>query len=601
MRGKKALCMILALCMLLCLASCARQEKETEEETAPSAALSEIQKVTFADMPRMDAPVLRIYPGDGTLLFEFVIPGMDTYDSTLVHYSLTEDRTLGRVDLGNGIFSIQMDPEEGFSVFDAARRVGTYYSADCREKKTVEVTCVNGNVNFMAPDDRGEMILASQSNDGSLFLVSSDGKRKIRRVDLTPGYYEFLGCENGRFIISRSGEEVFVVEEDGSAREIFSRGGARLANENFAAGRIGDHLVFMPLEEGDYLFTQVNDVEESLVSAGKGGFLSLSAREDGAVLRFYRMANFVFAEKDISSPVEAAAITRDGRVALVCREEEGFTYQLASPDDWQEKSFSADHDLSAILDVEVSLPDLGARDETDSFAGKILERYNVRFVYENCEMLSAIEENIISVKLSADRSRLLYVEQKLAEKFDFLPESVWKNIGNGLPFVVFLCESIPGNIGGVSFEFNGYNCIILEIGGEDSYFTYLFYHEVGHAVSRCIARSYPKWEEEWSNLTPPSILAAVEKDTLDGKNALTVEFTPDDPKGEICYVSTYARANPEEDRAETLAFLFVSYDKKEEKGLFSHEVLQKKAAYWAKMIRETFFLQQGERIPFENL
>ena len=600
MTGRKVLCAILAGCMLLCLASCARERETAEGTTSATAPESTIQKVSFDSMPRMDAPDLRIYPGNGVLLFEYVTPGMDSYDSTLISYSLTRDRVLGRLDLGNGVFSVQTDPEGGFSVFDASRLAVTYYSDDCREKKTVEITCVEGNASFLAPDDRGEKILVSQSRDGALYLVSPDGKRKTK-VDLAPGYYEFLGCENGRFVLTRGANEVFVVDEDGSAREIFSRGGACLVNESFAAGRIGDHLVFMPLEQGDFLFTQVNDVEESLISAGKGVFLSRSAREDGTVLRLYRMANFVFAEKEISSPVAAAAVTKEGQIALVCREGEGFTYLLTSPADWEEKPFSADHDLSAVLDREVSLPALGSRDETDAFTEKIQKSHNVRFVYEECEMLSAIEESVVSVELSADRERILYVEKKLAEKFAFLPASVWKNIGNGLPFVVFLCESVPGNVGGVSFEFGGYNCIILEIGGVDSYFTYLFYHEVGHAISRRISKSDPRWEEEWRNLTPPAVLEAVEKGTLDGKNALTVEFTPDDPKGEICYVSAYARTNPEEDRAETLAFLFASYDKKEEKDLFSHKVLREKGAYWAKMIRAFFSLQSGEKIPFEAL
>ncbi len=602
MKLKRLACFLMVWCILLCSAGCGKQNpKETEPSgnNADSQGEITIDQVDFSGLPAMNTDMVRVYPAKGILLFEYITPGMDSYESTLIAYSLTENKMLGRVDLGDGGFFVHMDSNGEFSVFDSLTGKGTYYSSNCQVKKTVTINCIDGATSFIAAGGEKDRLLVSEMRTGSLYLVTPDGKEKTK-VDLNTGFYEMVGCTDGRFVVMENAQKVFVIEQDGSARELFSKGGVNKVNPHFAAGLVGDYLAFLPLDRGDCLFTKINDPEESLLAAGPSDFLSLSPQKEGSVLRLYRMAKLQFAETTMNQSVVAAAITAEGQVAVVCRGAEGFTYQLLDPAGWQEKPISSTNDLSAVLGF-VALPEFGKKDETDTYAKKISEQYNVRFLYESCEIFDAFGELGLSADLCTDRERILHTEKQLVKSFNFLPDAVWKNIGGELPFIVLLCQTIPGNMQGISFQVGGYNCIFVEIGGNDSFYTNIFIHEVGHAISQCVYKTNPELLDGWMKLTPDNVREAVEKGTADGINSLTVEFTPDDKKGNVCYVSAYAMKNPEEDRAETLAKLYDLLFIEKDKSLFAHEVLKKKALYWAKMIRETFPLDSGTVLPFDSI
>ena len=102
--------------------------------------------------------------------------------------------------------------------------------------------------------------------------------------------------------------------------------------------------------------------------------------------------------------------------------------------------------------------------------------------------------------------------------------------------------------------------------------------------------------------TPRDVLDAVEKGTLDGVNALTIEFTPYDPSGRVCYVNNYAMSNPEEDRAETFSKFYIHYYRGETPALYTdNAVLKNKILHWDKMIRATFGLPSSVSLPFDAL
>ena len=595
------------LCLLLCLIGCGKKTSDSPAANDPGAAsdgtesafFGKYQNVDFSEMPAIDMQSVRLYPGNGTLLFEFTNPGMDSYESTIVHYSLAENKLLGRVDLGNGIFSVRRNSDGGFSVFDVNTAEGTYYSADCEIRKTVSLSCIEkGSASFIVQGDENEKLLVSDMRSGALYLVTPDGKTKTE-IDLPAGAYEAIGSAGGIFVVSKDAQSDFVILQNGSAQEIFSKGAMQAVNANYAAGRVVDHLAFLPLAEGDPLFAKVHDTEEVMRAAGKGVFLTVTQKANDAVLRLYRMAKLKSAAVTVNGTVEAAGVVSDGQVAAVLKTDGGFAYQLLDPDTWKEEDLLSENDLSAVLGV-VSLPAIGSKDETDAYTKEVLEHYGVRFLYEECDLTDQISEIGMKATLTDDRTRLLSVEKKLVSHFSFLPEEVWKNLGGDLPLLVLLCDKIPGNVAGFCIESGGYNCIALEIGGNESYYTGLFFHEISHAIDNRVIKAHPELISEWETLTPESVRAAVEKGTVDGKNALTVEFTKDDKNHEVCYVSPYAMKNSAEDRAETFGTFYGTVYTNKDTSLFSNEVLKKKAEHLGKMIRATFPLKDGTFLPFDS-
>jgi hypothetical protein len=611
MKRRTILCILCVIGILLSAAGCgqsgrpADSENPTVSNTVPTGSTAaqdtpavDPANVDFSDMPAIDAPMVRLHPGQGTLLFEFIVPGMDSSNVTLVNYSLTQNKTLAKIDLGDGIFQYQTGDAGSFTVYDVLQKTVTGYAADGKAGDTVTIDALDGGLSFIAHGANGRMLIGDQRS-GELYLISADGRSKTK-VDFHPGLYEPVDCVDNTFVVTYNGQEVLAIEPDGSAHELFSKGYVQFANRDYAAGRMGDHLAFFPLQQGDWLFVNVADHDEELIAASNGAFLTSSVKDDGTVLRLYRMAKLKYAQAQIPGRVEAAAVTADGMIVAACSGGDGFSYQLIDPASWPENPFSSDNDLSAVLGA-VTLPPIGNRDETDTFAKDTLERYNVRFLYESCDLIDAFEEIGLQAKLSFDRARIHHVETKLAQAFDFFPDAVWKHIGGELPLIVLLCDQIPGNVEGLSFEFGGYNCIFVEIGGNDSVYTHIFMHEAGHAIDNLVKSKHPELIDEWLQLTPQDVREAVEKGTVDGKNALTIEYSPDDRVGPVCYVSAYATTNPEEDRAETLAKFFQTIYVEKDDSLFSHEVLKKKARQWGKMIRVVFDLDESVPLPFDGI
>ena len=558
----------------------------------------------FEDYPACASPLVKVHAGDGSLLFEYITPGMDASDSYVVLYSLKEKRTVRRFDLGRGLFSVQTMPGGGFSVFEPSGNGGvlSFYSADGSPAGQRRVDCMEGEAGSLLVSGKTGRMLATELSTGLCCLISSDGTEKTV-LDLSPGPASLVGTEGDRFVLTH-GEKGTVVVEDGKVRTLFSKGSADFLNQDYAAGRAGDHFCFFPLDEGSWLFVPAFGPEEFLSAAGKAGFLTMERTEGNTVLRLYRPSSLSALETTVREHVAAAAVTDDGRIALVCGEPESGPYvcRMLTTDGWTKRALLAENDLSAVFGA-VSLPGIGSRDAADAFAAEILEKYNVRFVYEPCELFDALVEAGLASELSDDREEILRAEHAVADTFRFFPDAVWKGIGDRLPYVVFLCGRIPGNTAGWNYEWGGYNCTFMEIGGVEPYMKSLFMHETGHAISRCVSRvpSGPDLLEKWVAATPEDVMKAVEKGTVDGKNAITVEFTPYDRDGNVCFVSDYAMKNPEEDRAETLAAVFTERDGGGDGNLFSHPVLYRKALLWEEMIRTAFGIGESVSLPFDDL
>ena len=278
------------------------------------------------------------------------------------------------------------------------------YGADGTLTEVRQISCLNGEAGFLLTDPDTGVSIASKPSTGSCRLLSSDGNL-LSGPDLPAGFYEPVECANGLFVLNESGQKTVLVHSDGQVRTLFAKGTSDVLNGLYAAGRTGDHLCFLPLDESGWLFVPVAGADERFVSANQAGFLTTEANGNGTVVRLYRMTNLTVLEKTIPEEVAAAGLTDDGRVALVLLKEDGsgYAYRMLETEDWQERTVYTENDLSAVLG-SVSLPEIGNRDEADRFAKEILEKYNVRFLYEPCDLIEELVAAGLASDLSEDRT-----------------------------------------------------------------------------------------------------------------------------------------------------------------------------------------------------
>ena len=624
MNFKKTLCCVIAACLLFCLAACggsggtvstssdASQGQTSGASGDPGSStqsgdtsVPEIPQVTydnvdFSDVPANDSAFVRVYPGDGTVLFEYVTPGMSSYQSTLVNFSLAENKTLGSVTLGDGVFSVSTGKNGAFTVCNAISACVVNYRPDCTAESTKQISCFEGGVDFIMYAGEGSKLLAAESRSGKLYLVTPDGSDKTG-LNAEPGYYEPVGTADGSFVVTLGGQSVYVIGQDGAVSRLFSNGNVTCVNKDYAAGRIVDHLAFLPLAGGDFTFIRVRDTDESLAASANGAFLTVAQSESAFTLRLYRTATLKCCEYALEGELAAAGVLPGSRfVVAVTRVSAGYAYELLDTAMWKDSAVPVESDLSTVLG-EVTLPPVGSADEADSYAKQILDEWNVRFLYEPCEFIDSLSEIGVTMTMCEDRSAILKAEKDVIETFPFLPEAVWKKVGGDSPLLVILCEDIPGSVAGWNFEWAGSNVIVIEIDCSPEIYTHNFVHETGHAIDRIVYKTASALIGEWDSLTPGYVIEALERGTVDGVNVITNEFTPYDKSGNVYYTNYYAMTNPEEDRAETIAYFYNAVFLGEDPGLFAHEGLKNKALHWAKMIRAAFSLGDETALPFDVL
>ena len=196
-----------AVCLLLITAFiCGCTKNGGKTDNTPSK--TEVSySTTFENMPKMTYDSVTTYVSGDVAFFEFINPGLDSFSAEIVSYSLSQDKVLGQVNLGEGIFQISL-LEKGFAVADVTKNIVSYYDISC--SKTDSVTVFQNNMlTFTKLSADGKYILA-QNYESDLLIYNS----KIQKVSTLNKGKNFEKAEyyKGKFYLLGAG--VGVVEPE---------------------------------------------------------------------------------------------------------------------------------------------------------------------------------------------------------------------------------------------------------------------------------------------------------------------------------------------------------------------------------------------------
>lgn len=535
--------------------------------------------------------MVNVHVSGSVALFEFIVSGLDSCDSTVVTYSLTDDSLLGQIALGEGSRTVTQEEGGGFTVADLVKGTLTVYDDACREQNTLPIASEGSQLSFAVSDLENNRILYGDASSGKVFLLDTASSEKTA-VSLPDDIAEPVGIHNGSFIVSTNNQGIYSIDASGTAAQIFSSCGAKQINRDYAADIKGDYMVFLLLDASEPIFTKLQDSSEFICAADGVTVLSHSQTQDRGTLYFYNTAALRVTGLAVDGTVASADVAENGTAVAAVRKtgQAGFSYAVFNPAEGTAVSISSEgNGWNTDSEIE-ELPEPAGSEETIAQIRAIEEKYGVRVMFDQ-KFFFDIASLGYSIK-ETDESTACEKMSVLEKLFAVLPESLWKEIGGENPAVIYLCDELKGNVCGLNLVTSGYNLTYLTVTGSDDFFLATAAHECGHALERKMS---PALLSGWVNLMPEEVQKA-------GQIAnLTVEYTPDD-KGRtpVWYFDYYSMTSEMEDRAVVFAHLF-DCTQTGKKGDFSYDGLRKKADYWSYMLRGTYASCKNVTFSWESI
>ncbi|MGN0452169.1 MAG: hypothetical protein ACI4GZ_00020 [Ruminococcus sp.] len=566
--------LITAVCsLLIMLMICGCKQDVSKPETLPTED-TVTYNTSFSNMPKMAYENVITYVSGDTAIFEYINPGLDSFEAEAVSYSLSEDKVLGQISLGEGDFQISL-VEDGFAVVDLLNHTADFYDETCSKINSVTVF-ENSMLSFAKVSFDGKYILAQNYANDDLLIYNSESKNT---VTLSKGKtFEKAEYYNGRFYLLGAGAYVLEPENNhfygiSDVIRTYDVGG------NYIAGSNSSYIVLLSTESSNHKMINVDDRPGYLIDVSDYGCITIDYTDGKSLATFYDTKSFGVSEYSQEGMIiDAEQISASSAIIVTKNADNAIDYRLLDISSLHEDNLEAEELNEDKINGVAELPDYSGNAQTVEITKQLENNYGVRVLY--CEDI--FDTNGCGYEITGtDEETAYYYMQMFGDYFDYYPQGLLKDAGLGRPLVIFLCDNIKNNVSGLSTYIMGYNIIYMQVGGKDEYFFSSLTHEIGHALENGIDAELTGG---WTELMPEEVIKAYG----DGIEGISVEYTPDD-KGRtpVWFRDVYGRSNEKEDRATIFQEMYDSYIDNNI-GMFEYEGLRKKADYWSYMLRETY-------------
>ena len=575
--NKKYIMMIVCCLMTaLFVCGCVKDISKTDSgsDTSDNSDNTVVYKTSFSGMPNMAYESVNTYVSADTVIFEYINPGLDTFTAELVSYSLSEDKVLGQVNLGEGNFQISLS-RDGFIVFDLLNSVADYYDKACSKTNSVKVFEVN-TLHFAKASSDGKYFLAQDYTNGDLLVYNTETKRTAKlnkdimfeKAEYHGGKFYLMGT--GAYVLEPENNHFYCISDNLRTYDV---------GEEYIFGNNGSYIVLLSTQKSADKMINIDERQGYLINAGDYGCVTVDYADNKCSAVFYDIKNSCFAEYSQEGMMSSVKQISDTYAITVTKNSENaFEYKLLDISGLKKNALKIETLNQDAIDGVQEIPDYSGNSETAGLTQQLENDYGVRVMYGE----DIFNTNDLGYEIAGTDEDTAYKYMlKLGDYFDCYPKGLLKEAGLGRPLVIYLCDKIKNNIAGLSTYGYGYNIIYMQVGGKDEYFFSSLTHEIGHALENGINQELI---DGWSELMPVEVIKAYG----DGIEGISVEYTPDD-KGRtpVWFRDVYGRSNEAEDRATVFQQMYDSYISNDN-GMFEYEGLKKKADYWSYMLRESY-------------
>lgn len=590
---EKFLALILTAIMLVQLSGChfnysATDQAESSDgqafsQNAENGEHSEILKaysdLTFNDMPEINTDLANIYvAGDNIAIIEFITPGLDSYLSTVVTYSLNTDKLMGTTTLGEGTRCIEPLADGGFYITNTVNGEISEYNVSCRKISSFTVDGIDKDISFTKLSKNEDKLLLGNSMNGNLTLYDIKTK-KSSVIQTDKPIFKCMGATNEHFIVLDNENNLYTISNNGNISQMYINNTANYNNSSYAVDLKGDYITFLPLIKSEPIMVKVNSSSEIISAAAYSTVLTHTQTDDyHDILYFYNTNRMSIYSLPVNGRIISTALTYDGYAIAIIKESEdkNFSFKIFDPELGEIKPLvTQKYDRNAIDGVQ-PLPAIQGSSDFKKAIEDIQNKYGVRIMYQNSDFFD-IETLGYTIKDTDEET--VYKKLGLVTQFlDFLPEGTFKQAGGSKPLVLYLCDGIYPYLGGLNAICTSYNVSFVDISTTDSIISLNIAHELAHAIENNVSYDIL---DGWVELMPEEVQNAY------GNDHSEAEFTPcDENNSPIWFVDPYGKVNEFEDRATVFEAIYADYLNGSNR--INSDGLKQKAKYWKIILSETY-------------
>lgn len=542
---------------------------------------------------------------DGVLRLEFVSPGLYTVSMKIVNYSLTEDKTLGEIDLAEGNWQIGNLKDGGFYAVSLITSEVKFYDKNCKETFSKKIFDKDYWWSYVSISDDGKNILYNKAIDGSLFLYSLDtGKEAI--IGDAKGVFIPIGYRDGYFYLSNYETGISKVSpEDKKLEPIIKNELSGLLTTEYSIGDSNSYFIISPLDNVENRkMTPMNNRLEIPIAANDKYFATTISDEKGNKLRLYNVKDSkVTPELTVPGFIQKVEFYSQDLMFIICHDTVAqknlyYLYDLTKLDNLKDIVIEKADDK--IL-YSKDLPDWTGEADTINRAKEILDKYNLRIVYGESSNIDS--ERFLYSHTPVDDKVAFANMDRIEDLLKYFPEGMIEELGCGEQLMLYLCTNIThvnnkSYIGGLAQTYNNNLIIFIDVDCSDTFFKETLVHEISHIMDYSI--DY-KLLQGWVDLMPSNIATKAYANSY--TTNVDLSYTPYNSNGsEVWFYDSYSKTFPTEDRAVIFQKMYISHVNGEMTYDFkNYPNLKKKAKYYAEMIRETFdSCKNAKTLPWEE-
>lgn len=579
---KKIIALLLTFSMLLAFAACDNvddvsipENSSASEISGESTGVSETSEAAIAT----DADGMRLLPiptneyagtldikfSDGVAFAQYANAGLDSFSVTFAAYTLADGKRTGILELGEGEWTIVVQSGKLY-VLDASSRHMRIYD------KTLTLQT---EYDLPASDD----IYFAVSTDGRYILVfgnkpilcnASDGTDTKRSIttSIRSGYAygdKFVVTSGGD--IGTAGREMPISVLDPATGAVTYCGDERTLKINvpYLTEVWNDGIIFKDIDSSVRRVIHQADDREYIADCDDGTIVTVV---DG-LYRIYRTETSEYMTLDLTGH------------SFGCAAENGYFYAADSAGVHVVDLAKAKYNTCEIIEADETTDIHGMyepyREGTEEveIAKRVLEKYGVRIIFESNNFANGGLYYQVS---AAPEEDWLPTAKTIEEFLSLIPDGMMQEMSSGKEVWIYLCRDIhkgEETYGGFATYVSQYPFIAVDSSFRGDSAMAVLSHEVGHVLNY---RLSIEDVERWNNTTPAEYY---------GEDSLKYTIYGSD-KSNVWFVSSYARTNDEEDRAETFSAMFMAAHRNEASEAFRYSNINAKFRLYAEMLRETY-------------
>ena len=300
---------------------CSHSPSSTSEARDPSEA--PIPDQTWS----VSAELAEVYEQNGTLRVESIQPGLDTFSLTISLRSLSEDKEIGSVELGEDAWQTGWT-DTGFYAVSLLKKVAYLYDFNANPVKAIHLPGDIQNLGFALLNAKADTALLGKGETAELILYDIESGTQ-RAVGAMNGSTRAITYENGCFYLCKADTgELLCIEEDAQhatspycSRQItymYPAMGIGTTETNFCIYKAGkDTPIYVPFRA----------VDEIPLAATESAFLTSSSVGDGDILALYDLSRKTIGTLTI--PAHAIAAEPIGNTSWLVTTKTGSTYSAS--------------------------------------------------------------------------------------------------------------------------------------------------------------------------------------------------------------------------------------------------------------------------------